>query len=174
LLIAVLGCNIAWGIVDGVTYILANLMNRGARARLIATLKKSPNDPIATELANSRIDAVLGELLTPAQRQQLHQWVLEGVERVEPEPIRLTKADLYTGLACFLIVFGAALPVLLPFLLIPNEFVALRVSNGLTLAMLFMIGWRWAGFANMSRLKTGAALLAMGVVLVVITVALGG
>ena len=42
LLIGVLGCNIAWGIVDGVTYILGNLMNRGARMRMITTLKQSP------------------------------------------------------------------------------------------------------------------------------------
>src|SRR3954452_18514506 len=64
LLIAVLGCNIAWGIVDGVTYILGNLMNRGAKARLIQTLQRAPNDPIGAQAVQARIDDTLGQFLT--------------------------------------------------------------------------------------------------------------
>jgi hypothetical protein len=40
--------------------------------------------------------------------------------------------------------------------------------------MLFAVGWRWAKFANMSRLKSSLVLLAIGIVLVGITIALGG
>jgi hypothetical protein len=174
LLIAVLGCNIAWGIVDGVTYILGNLMNRGARARLIQTLQRTPDDPVGAQAVQARIDDTLGQLLTPEQRQKVQQWILEGVPRLVPEPVRIKKADLFTGLVCFMIVFGTTIPVLLPFILLKNQVHALRISNALTLAMLFAMGWRWAGFANLSRLKTGLALLAMGLVLVVITLALGG
>jgi VIT1/CCC1 family predicted Fe2+/Mn2+ transporter len=174
LLFAVLGCNIAWGVVDGVTYILGNLMNRGARARLIQTLQRAPDDPDAARAVQARIDDTLGQLLTPEHRHQVLQWILEGVPRLDPEPVRIRKADLFTGLVCFAIVFGTTLPVLLPFILLKNEVHALRISNALTLAMLFAMGWRWAGFANISRLKTGLALLAMGIVLVVITLALGG
>lgn len=174
LLVAILGCNIAWGIVDGVTYVLGNLMTRGARARLIQTIKNSPHDPNVAAVVESRLEAILGDLLTPVQRQQLHGWILDGAARVEVEPTRLRKEDLFTGLSCFAIVFAAALPVLIPFLLIRNEVIALRVCNALILAMLFGIGWRWARFANMSRLKSGLAFLGMGIVLVVITVALGG
>jgi hypothetical protein len=174
LLIAVLGCNIAWGIVDGVTYILGNLLVRGARARLITRLKHAQADPAAVALAGERLDAVIGDLLTPAQRQQVLQWVIEGAKSVEPEPAKLKKGDVLTGVACFLIVFGAALPVLVPFVLIDNEAAALRVANALMLLMLFVIGWRWAKFANLNRWKTGLALLGLGLVLVGITVVLGG
>src|SRR3954453_21169180 len=79
LLFAVLGCNIAWGIVDGVTYILGNLMNRGARARLILTLQRTPDDLMAARAVQARIDDTLGPLLTPEQRQQVLQWIVEGV-----------------------------------------------------------------------------------------------
>jgi hypothetical protein len=174
LLVAVLGCNIAWGIVDGVTYILGNLMNRGARARLIQMLQRSPDDPHGARAVQARIDDTLGQLLAPEQRQQVLQWVMEGVPLLDPEPVRIKRADFYTGLVCFLIVFGTTIPVLLPFIFLKNQVHALRFSNALTLAMLFALGWRWAGFANLSRLKTGMALLAMGMVLVVITLALGG
>ena len=174
LLIAILGCNISWGIVDGVTYILGNLMNRGARSRLIVKVKSSPDDPHVAQAIASRIENVLGDLLTQQQSEQVQQWILQGAARAEPHPTRLKKEDLYTAIACFSIVFGAAIPVLVPFLLIKSEAIALRVSNGLILAMLFAIGWRWAPFANMNRLATGLGLLSLGVVLVLITVALGG
>ena len=173
LLVAILGCNIAWGIVDGVTYILGNLMNRGARARLIQTLKRSPDDPNVAAVVESRLKPVLGDLLTPLQAQQVQRWIIEGAARVEPETTRLKKDDLFTGLWCFVIVFGAALPVLIPFLLIQNEAIALRISNALMLAMLFVIGWRWAAFANMNRLKAALGFSALGIVLVAITVVLG-
>src|SRR5213075_2272233 len=55
LLIAILGCNIAWGIVDGVTYVLGNLMTRGARARLIMKIKSAPDDPHVSQAVESRI-----------------------------------------------------------------------------------------------------------------------
>jgi VIT1/CCC1 family predicted Fe2+/Mn2+ transporter len=174
LLIGVLGCNIAWGIVDGATYVLGNLMNRGARARLIKTLTRTPDDPRVGAIVASRLDAVLGNLLTSEQHRQVRRWILDGAARVEPEPTRLKKEDMYTGLACFLIVFVATIPVLLPFLFIKNEVLALRACNGLILVMLFATGWRWAAFANMSRLKTGMALMAIGLVLVIITIVLGG
>src|SRR4029077_6688697 len=76
LLIAVLGCNIAWGIVDGVTYILGNLMLRGARARLIMAVRRTPNDSTVAAVVDSKLDAVLGNLLTPEQRQQVNRWIL--------------------------------------------------------------------------------------------------
>jgi hypothetical protein len=174
LLIAVLGCNIAWGIVDGTTYVLGNLMTRGSRARLVAALKASPDDAKANALVTDRIDAVLGDVLTGEQREQVRRWIVDGAVRVEPEPVKVKKEDFYTGLACFLIVFGSALPILVPFLLIERDSVALRASNAVMLAMLFAVGWRWAGFANTNRWKTGLALLGVGLVLVVITIALGG
>lgn len=174
LLIAVLGCNIAWGVVDGVTYVLGNLLNRGARSRLIATLKRDPDHPAAAAEVAAKLEGTFGDLLTQPQREQLHRWVLDGAARLEPERARVRREDVYTGVACFAIVFGATLPVLLPFLLIRDEALALRVANALILAMLFAIGWRWAPFANASRFKTGLALLGLGVALVVITIALGG
>jgi hypothetical protein len=174
LLIAILGCNISWGIVDGVTYVLGNLLNRGARARLILQIKSAPDDPHVSQAIAARIENVIGELLTPQQSEQVLQWIIQGASQAEAQPTHLRKEDLYTALACFAIVFGAAIPVLVPFLLIKDEVVALRVSNGLILAMLFAIGWRWAPFANMNRLATGLGLLSLGVVLVLITVALGG
>jgi hypothetical protein len=174
MLIAILGCNIAWGIVDGVTYILGNLLNRGARTRLVLLARRAPGDPRVAAAVATRVDVMLGDLLSPEHRDQVRQWIIERAPNIEAEPTRLRKRDLYTGLACFLIVFTSAIPVVLPFVFIKHDMIALRVSNALVLALLFGVGWRWAPFANMSRLKTGLGLLGLGLVLVLITIVLGG
>ena len=174
LLIAVLGCNLAWGIVDAVTYVLGNLLTRGARARLILAVQQAPDDPKVAAVVAGRVQRTLGDLLSPEQCEQVHRWILERAPRMVPEKTRIRKDDLLTAMVCFLIVFGAAIPAVVPFALLKSDALALRVSNGIILAMLFAIGWRWAAFANMSRLKTGAALLALGGLLVIITVVLGG
>lgn len=174
LLIAVLGCNIAWGIVDGATYVMGNLLNRGLRSRLIRALKRDPDDSQARAIITSRLEGAIGSMLTPAQLEQVRGWIIEGAQTIEPEPTGLRKADIYTGIACFMTVFGATVPLLVPFLLIENESVALRVSNGVMLAMLFAVGWRWAKFVGISGMKMGLTLLGIGLVLVGITIVLGG
>jgi VIT1/CCC1 family predicted Fe2+/Mn2+ transporter len=174
LLIAVLGCNIAWGLVDGTTYVLGNLLNRGVRARLVAALKNNSRDSAALHVIQERLDVALGPVLTPEQQEQIGKWIVEGITRIQPEPTGLRKEDLLTGLACFLLVLGVTLPILLPFILIENDFTALRVANGLMLAMLFAAGVKWAKFAGISRWKTGLSLLGVGIVLVAVTVLLGG
>lgn len=174
LLIAVLGCNIAWGIVDGVTYIMGNLLNRGVRARLVRALKQDRDDPKAMAVVTSRLESSLGPMLTAAQMEQVRSWIVESVDRSEPEPVGIQRSDIYTGIACFMVVFGATLPLLIPFLLIENDSIALRVSNGLMLAMLFAVGWRWAEYVNINRWKMGLTLLGIGFVLVAITIVLGG
>ena len=40
LFIAVLGCNIAWGIVDGAMFVLGRLFERGRQARLVGAVRR--------------------------------------------------------------------------------------------------------------------------------------
>src|SRR5512134_3543558 len=49
LLIATLGCNVAWGIIDGAMYLMGALMERSRRARTLAAVQRAPDE--ATALA---------------------------------------------------------------------------------------------------------------------------
>ena len=51
---------------------------------------------------------------------------------------------------------------------------ALRISNGIAIAMLFGAGFMLAGYAGVRRIPTGLAMVAIGAVLVALTIALGG
>ena len=64
--------------------------------------------------------------------------------------------------------------MVLPFLFIQDLQPALRVSNAVALAMLYIAGHVLAEHAGLRTVRTGLAMAAIGVALVGITMALGG
>jgi VIT1/CCC1 family predicted Fe2+/Mn2+ transporter len=72
------------------------------------------------------------------------------------------------------LVFLSTFPVVVPFLLIPDAHRALRVSNTVAIALLFLCGYRLGRYAGYSPWLTGFAMVAIGLALVAITIALGG
>lgn len=63
----------------------------------------------------------------------------------------------------------------MPFLLFREDpYLALRVSNGVLLLLLFAVGWKWGQAANANKLFTGLLMLLMGALLVAVALALGG
>jgi hypothetical protein len=52
--------------------------------------------------------------------------------------------------------------------------VALRTSNGLLVALLFAVGWRWGRHLGASPAGTASAMTALGLLLVGVAMALGG
>ena len=86
----------------------------------------------------------------------------------------MTKDDLYGALACFLLVFVSCLPAAIPFFIFSQPHFALRVSNFLLIALLFLVGQKWAQYAGTNRLFTGSAMVTIGLVLVGVAILLGG
>ena len=78
------------------------------------------------------------------------------------------------AVAVFLWVFLITFPVIIPFVFMHNALVALRVSNGIAIALLFLTGYRFGGAAGLHPWTTGIVMVIVGVVLVAGTIALGG
>ena len=173
-LIAVIGCNLAWGIVDGVMYILGSLYERGQRLRIADALQKAPDEQAALAVVAKELDEVLEPLMTQEQRTQVYHWVIARVKGVTLRRVRLTKDDIYGAIASGFLVFVTVMPVAVPFWFIENEQRALRVSNLLCVAMLFIVGYSWAEETKMNRLVAGLLLMAVGLAMVLVTVLLGG
>jgi VIT1/CCC1 family predicted Fe2+/Mn2+ transporter len=91
-----------------------------------------------------------------------------------PSGKRLTRADLVGGLAAGWLVFACSFPAAIPFLFIDDPHRALRVSNAVLLALLFAVGYRAARLTLAKPWIVGSVFLLAGLVLVVITIALGG
>ena len=175
LLIAAIGCNFAWGIIDGVFYIMGALFERGRLNRLAQALRNAPTETAATAVIAQELDGTLGSVSTEGARHRLYLDIAGVVSRSAPPKVRITRADLLGALASFWLVVLSTIPAALPFLVFRDQpRFALRVSNGLLLGMLFLVGHRWSKYAGGSPWLIGLALTLVGGVLVAIAVALGG
>lgn len=175
LLFSALGCNIAWGIIDAIMYIMNCITERGGRARLLREVRSAPDSQSALDLIRDEIEPGFQSLGTPEGRKAFYHSILKRANQAESAPTRLlTKEDLYGALACFWLVFISCLPAALPFLILSKPHVALRVSNFLLIVMLFLVGQKWAQFAHTNRLLAGMAMVTIGLVLVGVAILLGG
>jgi hypothetical protein len=175
LLASAIGCNLAWGIIDGVFYVMGGLFHRGRRNRLAHALRQMPEEEAAVAVVAAELDESLADISSPEERRRLYRNIVQVVRRSEPSKVRVTREDLGGALASFWLVVVSTIPAVLPFLIFRDQpRFALRVSNGLLIAMIFLVGFRWARYTGGSGWRTGAALAAMGIALVAIAVALGG
>jgi VIT1/CCC1 family predicted Fe2+/Mn2+ transporter len=175
LLVAAIGCNFAWGIIDGVFFVMGALFDRGRNLRLAKAVRQVPDEATALAAIAREFDGHLEGVTTEEARRSLYREIIRVVRREEPLPNRVTKEDLYGALASFWLVFLSTIPAVVPFLIFVDQpRFALRVSNGLLVGMLFYVGHRWARYTGGRPWRTGFTIAMIGVALVAIAVALGG
>ena len=175
LLAATIGCNLAWGIIDGVFYVMAALFERGRQLRLGRALRAAPDEDAGVAAVAHELDPTLEPVTTPEGRRRLYQDIVQKVKRSEPRRNRITRDDLLGALASFWLVFLSTIPAAVPFLIFRERpWFALRVSNAVLLGLLFLVGYQWARFTGGRRWATGLSMTLLGGVLVAIAIALGG
>ena len=174
LLAATIGCNIAWGIIDGALYVSGNLFERGRLARLGQQIRSAASDEVAVPIVADELDGILGLTVDEKERADLYRRMVRHVRASKPTPYGLILADLYGAIASFWLVFFASIPAALPFLIVDDAWIALRVSNAILVLLLFVIGYRWARFTALWPWLTGLTFMIGGVGLVGVAIALGG
>ena len=174
LLIATIGCNIAWGVIDGVFYVLGQLFERGRRRRVVQLVRGATKDADAAALVAGELDDVIETVMTPEERQTLYGRIVAQVRTGEIPPNPITRNDVMGGIASFWLVFFASLPAAIPFLFIDDANLALRVSNAILLGLLFWAGYSWARYTTARPALTGLVFLLFGAALVAMAIALGG
>ncbi len=172
ILAAAIACNLAWGLVDAVMYVMTNFMER---ARNLATLRAVRSAPSA-EAALGRILAALPQpvsaVLTPAEIESVRQRLIHHT--YESSEIALNRTDFLGALGVFLLVFLSSFPIVIPFIVLSNVSVALRTSSAVAVVMLFATGWSLGRYAGRPGWRIGLCMVGIGVGLVALTMALGG
>jgi hypothetical protein len=174
LLIAALGCNLAWGVIDAALYLMSRLSERGRVHRLVESIQTMTSGEQALAMVARELDDRIPAIVGAQLRAALDQEVLERLRETKVERTRISADDMRAGLAVFLLVFFTALPAVVPFLVLRDALFALRASNAVLIALLFVTGWRWAGYTGASRWGTGLFMVLLGVGLVAVAIALGG
>lgn len=171
LAVAALGCNLAWGLIDGVMFLLNQQFERFRSHRIVLELRAAPGEEAFRERARAELPPVVGAALTPDAFAGLRKFV-DGYAAKRPgfwEPQELAAA---AGIA--LLVFVSTFPLVIPFLLMGDAWTALRISHGVAVVMLFVLGWRVGKWAGASPGWSGTILAFVGAVLGGACVALGG
>jgi hypothetical protein len=174
MLVAVLGCNLAWGLIDAGMYLITALFERSRATRLLRQVREAREDDRALGLIGAELDPLLEAVTLPEARRDLYRHALGRMRTMEPEPTRLTRSDLYGAIASFWLVVASTIPAIAPFLVINDLHVALRVSNALLLLLLFAVGHKVGRATNVRPWVAGLGMLASGGLLVVVAIALGG
>ena len=168
---AALGCNLAWGLVDAVMYLLRTLTERTRNLALARRIVDS--EPAAAH-------RLIAESLSPGLASIAGPEELEGMRRrllasSLPSRSTLGRDDYLAAAGVFLLVVIATFPVVLPFIAFSDVARAMNVSRAVSLAMLFLAGFalgRHAGYARPAL--TGLVMAVLGAVLIVAVMALGG
>jgi len=173
MIIAALGCNIAWGIVDGVMFVLEGIFARARYADLVTKLK-SDDMTSAISVLRREIGDTADLILDEAGKERVYSEVMRSASHLQPEKPRVSKDDVVGSVACFLLVFVSTFPVLIPFFFMRNLWLATRTSNLIAIVMLFYLGYEQAKFTSQNRLHLGLVMVILGCAIVVVTILLGG
>lgn len=174
LLIATIGCNIAWGIIDGALYLAGQLFDRGRLRKVTEIVRGASDDGKASAVVAGELDGLLENVTTQTERSDLYGRIVRNIRSSPARAGQITKADVMGALASFWLVFLASLPAAIPFLLIDDAMLALRVSNGVLVALLFLTGYRWARYTLGQPRLVGFCFLIGGIGMVWTAISLGG
>lgn len=172
MLIAALGCNTAWGFVDAVLYIL---MARTAEKRgftILDFVRKSKDKNKTQQFIFDALPPVIANVLKPEEMENIRERILQL-----PEPTITKKQkwkDYKIAVGIFFLVLLSILPVAAPFIFIDDLQTALRISNIIAILMMFFCGWGLGKYAGRNRFLMGVIMSILGIVLVLVTIALGG
>jgi hypothetical protein len=172
MLLGALGCNLAWGVIDGVFYLMGCSAERGRNLLTFRAARQESDPQAAQQLIAGALPPVVASILQPAELETMRQRLKALPE--PPERLRLPKEDWLGAVGVFLLVFLSTFPVVIPFTFMKDITLALRVSNAVAIVMLFLTGHTFGRMTGRSPVRVGIAMVVLGAALVSATIALGG
>jgi VIT1/CCC1 family predicted Fe2+/Mn2+ transporter len=172
MLIGALGCNLAWGIIDGLLYAMGSLAEKGSKLQVYLAVRREADPAKARELIAGTLPLLIAAILQPAEIESIHKRLL-----ALPEPKKVARTDLHDWLGALgvcLIVFLITFPVAMPFMFLESVERAMRTSNAVAVALLFVCGFAYGRHIGRSPLGFGLGMVVVGAAIVSMTIALGG
>ena len=172
LLWAALGGSFAWALIDSIMYLMGAVLERGHSVRKLKEIYNSDSPEKARKIIREGIDPLIEECLGEDAIETIYEKIKKS-----PEPTKKTTLilkDFIIAIEIFLLMFAGTLPVALPFIFIDNVSMAIHVSNAAALLLLFTGGYFLAKYAGFKPLTTALSYTGIGIILIVITIALGG
>jgi VIT1/CCC1 family predicted Fe2+/Mn2+ transporter len=171
MLVGALGCNLAWGIIDGVLYLMGGLADKSRLVRGLRAARRAASREEAQRILAGLLPDPVAALVEPRDLAAIEERLREMPELQTP---RLDRDDWRGAIAVFLLVFLSTFPVAIPFLVIDPAVRALRVSNLIAIVMLFITGYAFGQLTHRNAWLWGVSMVVLGGALAGLTMILGG
>lgn len=172
MLVGALGCNLAWGIIDAVLYVMGSLGDQGRGIRALRAARRSAAPEEAHRVIAASLPPMVAATLGSADYESIRQKLVQLPE--PPTFPRLRRTEWLGALAVFLWVFLTTFPVALPFIFMDDVTRAMRLSNAIAIVLLFLTGFAFGRVTEYRPWLTGMVMVILGGLLVALTMALGG
>jgi hypothetical protein len=172
LLAAGISSTAAWGFIDAVMYLFMTMIERSHNLTFLNFVQKSKDSAKISQSIRDELPEVISKLMLPDEIEKLREKLQKLPEL--PKIHRLKFSDYKKAGEIFLLVFFATIPVSVPFIIINDLNIAIRVSNIIAIVMMFFCGRALGKFAGRNRFLLGIKTSLIGIVLVAGTMALGG
>ena len=172
LIIAAISCNIAWGLVDAIGYIVRTIAQRSRDRTILNSVLTTSDADKARKYISDSLPPSIASVQDAAELEQIRNKLANL-----PGPtlqVRLTTRDLKKSLMIFFLMLISTFPIVIPFIFIHDTQLALRISNMIAIVLMFLCGWSLAKYVGSNKWVMSFGLTLVGIVLVLITIALGG
>jgi hypothetical protein len=172
MLIGALGCNLAWGLIDAIMYIMACISERGHGIKVLRRVHKVKEPQQANQIISEELPPVVALVMPPTALDIMRE-KLNSMPEPPPHP-RLKPEDWRGAFSVFSLVFVSTFPIILPFILLTHIRLAARISDAIALVILFFSGYSYGRYAGHSSWGWGISMVVIGCIMVGLTIGLGG
>ena len=172
LLIAALGCNLAWGLVDAVMHLVATKTQKRRNYAMLEKLQIGKNPVEGRALLADEMPGPLAASIGEDGLEQLRQ-KLAGKSLPVSRP-GITGRDFGDAIIVFFLVVLSTFPLVIPFMLTDDTARALLWSRLVAVAMLFIAGATLARYSSGNIWLNGLVMATLGALLMAAIMALGG
>lgn len=172
MIIGALGCNLAWGLVDAIMYLMASLSQKGHGLATLNAVISAPTPKHAHRVIRDGLPEIVVKCMDESQFEQIRI----GLLRLSlPPRVRLSGDDWRGATAVFLLVFLSTFPVVAPFIfLTQNVHDALNLSNLIAIILLAITGYAYGSYSGGQKWVWAVSMVLLGAAMVSLTVKLGG
>lgn len=172
LVIAAISCNIAWGLVDATAHLVSTIAERSRSRTILNSIRSSMEKDRAREYIAGSLPSAVASVLKTEELDDIRNRMINLPEL--PPVVWVTARDIKRSLLIFLLMFFSTFPIVIPFIFIKDTQIALRVSNLVAVVIMFLCGWSVAKYVGFNKWIMSISMTLIGVLLVLITIVLGG
>jgi hypothetical protein len=171
---AAVSSALTWAFIDAVIFLLGSVAERDQSGRIVRSVQRAPSRQHAIAEVSTLLGDRLYDVTNEEERGILASSIVNQLNNRKAHHGAITRDDVVAAFAMFTAGAAGTLPISLPLLLIPDPWLALRMSNAVAIISLFIMGYYWAKHAGVRPVRTGLVIAMVGTLLVMVAIWFGG